>query len=129
MQNLKRKKTKRLFIFFGVINTLITNIILQLSLLVFPIVFATSISQVTNFIFGFYFYGKKVFMINKLNNIFFFKYLLLSIFLWLLNFSNIELLVFLGLNKNTSAIINIPFLAVVSYFFQKKYVFQNKVIF
>jgi hypothetical protein len=129
MQSLNRKKTKRLFILFGVINTLITNIILQLSLLILPIVFATSISQFTNLILGYYFYGTKVFMINKLNNIFLFKYFLLSIFLWFLNFSNIELLVFLGLNKNTSAIINIPFLAVVSYLFQKKYVFQNKVIF
>ena len=52
---------KRLFLFYGLINFLITNSILHLLLFLSPIVLATIVSQFTNLVIGFYLYGKKVF--------------------------------------------------------------------
>ena len=70
-----RTKTKRLFLIFGIINFLITNIILQIALLFLPTFFATVLSQLVNFSIGYYLYGKKVFNISRLNNLIFKKYL------------------------------------------------------
>ena len=101
------KKTKRLFLVFGVINFLITNITLQILLLFLPTLFATVLSQLVNFLIGYYLYGKKVFNIAKLNSSIFRKYLILSVILWLLNFGFIELFFYYGMNKNLSAISNL----------------------
>ena len=120
----KRKRTKRLFLIFGIINFLITNIILQISLLFLPTLFATVLSQLVNFLIGYYLYGKKVFNVTKLNNFIFKKYLILSVILWLLNFCFIELFFLYGLNKNLSAIIIIPFLVSLSYLSQKYLIFK-----
>lgn len=118
------KKTKRLFLVFGVINFLITNITLQILLLFLPTLFATVLSQLVNFLIGYYLYGKKVFNIAKLNSSIFRKYLILSVILWLLNFGFIELFFYYGLNKNLSAIIIIPFLVSLSYLSQKYLIFR-----
>lgn len=118
------KKTKRLFLVFGVINFLITNITLQILLLFLPTLFATVLSQLVNFLIGYYLYGKKVFNIAKLNSFIFRKYLILSVILWLLNFGFIELFFYYGMNKNLSAIIIIPFLVSLSYLSQKYLIFR-----
>lgn len=118
------KKTKRLFLVFGVINFLITNITLQILLLFLPTLFATVLSQLVNFLIGYYLYGKKVFNIAKLNSSIFRKYLILSVILWLLNFGFIELFFYYGMNKNLSAIIIIPFLVSLSYLSQKYLIFR-----
>ena len=118
------KKTKRLFLVFGVINFLITNIILQILLLFLPTLFATVFSQSVNFLIGYYLYGKKVFNIAKLNSSIFRKYSILSVILWLLNFGFIQLFFYYGMNKNLSAIIIIPFLVSLSYLSQKYLIFK-----
>lgn len=120
----ERKGEKRLFLAFGFFNFLITNITLQVFLLVIPIIFATFISQFVNLIIGYYIYGKKVFKLNKLNKFVFKKYFLLSFILWLLNFVLIQSLFFYSVNKNLAAIFIIPFLVFISYFSQKYYVFR-----
>ena len=122
--NRQSKKTKRLFLGFGFINFLITNIILQISLLFSPTLFATVLSQLVNFLIGYYLYGKKVFNIAKLNSSIFKKYLILSVILWLLNFGFIDLFFYYGMNKNLSAIIIIPFLVSFSYLSQKYLIFR-----
>lgn len=118
------KGEKRLFLAFGFFNFLITNITLQVLLLVIPIIFATFISQFVNLIIGYYIYGKKVFKLNKLNKFVFKKYFLLSFILWLLNFVLIQSLFFYSVNKNLAAIFIIPFLVFISYFSQKYLVFK-----
>jgi len=118
------KKTKRLFLIFGIINFLITNIILQISLLFSPTLFATVLSQLVNFLIGYYLYGKKVFNVSRLNSFIFKKYFMLSLILWLLNFGFIELFFYYGMNKNLSAIIIIPFLVSFSYLSQKYLIFR-----
>ena len=129
MQRSERYKSygeKRLFLFYGGLNFLITNVILQINLLIMPIIFATIIGQLINFILGYYFYGKKVFKLNYLSNLVFKKYSLLAFALWILNFSLIKSLNYLGINKNLSAFYVIPLLVLISYFVQKVYVFKKK---
>ena len=69
---------KKLFIFYGILNFLITNFILHLSLFFLPIIVSTALSTLTNILMGFYFYGKKVFKVLNLSKRIFHSYLLLS---------------------------------------------------
>ena len=114
---------KRLFLFYGITNFLITNSVLHLLLLVIPIFLATIASQITNLIIGFYLYGKKVFKMKNLTYLEFSKYILLASFNWTLNYLSIKLMYENGINKNLAAIITIPFLVLISYSFQRKYIF------
>ena len=119
-------RQKRSFLGYGIINFMITNIFLQISLLIMPTLLATVLSQFINLIIGFYIYGKKVFKFRALNERVFKKYLLLAIILWLLNFGFIQGFFYFGLNKNITAILITPFLVAVSYLTQKSFVFSEK---
>ena len=122
---LKYKGKKKIFLVLGLLNFLISNIVLQISLLFMPIILATTLSLIINIIFGFYLYGKFVFNSDILNIKNFRKYLLIAFILWLLNFVFIKTMFYLGFNKNLSAIFIIPLLALISYFSQKNYVFRQ----
>ena len=119
-----RKGEKRLFLLFGILNFLITNIVLQTSLLLIPTIFATVLSQIVNLLIGYFLYGKKVFKFNKLNKFVFKKYLFLASFLWILNFTLIQSFFYFGLNKNIAAISIIPLLVAISYISQRNFVFK-----
>ncbi len=114
---------KRLFLLYGITNFLITNLVLHLLLIVIPIFLATIASQITNLIIGFHLYGKKVFKMKDLTHKEFSKYILLAAFLWTLNYVSIRFMYENGINKNLAAIFAIPFLVLISYFFQRKYIF------
>ena len=116
---------KRLFLVIGIFNMFLTNISLQILLFLVSTLLATIISQIFNFIIGYYFYGKKVFKVNKLDKFFFKKYLLLALTLWMLNFGLIQYFFYFGVNKNISALLLIPFLALFSYYCQNKFVFKK----
>ena len=118
------KGEKRLFLLFGIINFLITNTVLQISLLILPTVLATVLSQVVNFLIGYNLYGKKVFKLDILNKLNFKKYLFLATFLWISNFLLIQSLYYIGFNKNLVAFLIIPLLVAISYLSQKYYVFK-----
>ena len=115
---------KRSFIIYGLFNFLITNIILQILLLLIPTAIATISSQMVNLILGYYIYGKKVFKLQRLNNFVFKKYLFLAVILWILNFSLIQTFFYYGVSKNLTAILIIPFLVIISFLSQKNYVFK-----
>ena len=121
------KGRKRLFLFYGIANFLITNSVLHILLLVIPIFLATIVSQITNLVIGFYLYGKKVFKMNNLTYKELRKYILLASFIWILNYASIRFMYSIGINKNLAAIFTIPFLVLISYFFQKKYIFVKAV--
>ena len=121
------KGRKRLFLFYGIINFLITNLVLHLLLFVIPIFLATIASQITNLIIGFYLYGKKVFKMKNLTYQEFRKYILLASFNWTLNYISIRFMYENGINKNLAAIFTIPFLVLISYSFQRKYIFIKPV--
>ena len=124
LKNLQINKQKKLFIVFGFFNFLITNFILQISLLFTPILFSTILSQIINLLIGYYLYGKRVFKLNKLNNLVFRKYFVLAFILWILNFGIIRSFLYFGVNKNITALLVLPLLVVISYFFQKRFVFK-----
>ena len=120
---LENNGEKKLFLLIGIFNMLITNVILQISLLLIPTFFATFISQIFNFLFGYYLYGKIVFKMKKLDKSIFKKYLLLVLVLGFLNFGLIQSFFYFEVNKNLTALLFIPLLALLSYYFQKKFVF------
>ena len=127
MKNIPRSQTKgekRLFLTFGILNFLITNLVLQISLLLIPTLFATVLSQTVNILIGYFLYGKKVFKLKELNKFVFRKYLLLALILWMLNFFLIQSLFYVGVNKNITAICVIPLLVIISYLTQKNFVFK-----
>ena len=113
------------FIILGFINTLITNIILQIIILLLPLWISTFLSQMFNLIFGFFIYSKLVFNLrkNKLNS--FLKYFLFSIFIWNFNALLISgMNYYLNINVRISAFLTIPLLAILSFYFQKKIIFK-----
>ena len=120
---LSSRGRKRLFLFYGIINFLITNLVLHLLLFVIPIFLATIASQITNLIIGFYLYGKKVFKVKNLTYQEFRKYILLASFNWTLNYVSIRFMYENGIHKNLAAIFTIPFLVLISYYLQRRYIF------
>ena len=121
MKNILRSQTKgekRLFLTFGILNFLITNLVLQISLFLIPTLFATVLSQTVNILIGYFLYGKKVFKFV------FRKYLLLALILWMLNFFLIQSLFYVGVNKNITGICVIPLLVIISYLTQRNFVFK-----
>ncbi len=118
------KNTKDRFIFFGILNVFLSNLILQILLLLVTSIIATFISQMVNFLIGYYFYGKKVFRLKILKKKYFLKYLILFIFLWNINWIVIEFFHSFGISKNLVSLVIIPFLALISYKSQRYIVFK-----
>ena len=119
-------KKRYLFIIFGSINVLLTNIIIQILLVFIKPIFSTLIGQIFNFVFGFYFYGKNVFKVGSLKKSHFKKYIFLNISIWNINWIIISYLNTFGFSKNIIALFLIPPLALISYFSQKYFVFKKK---
>ena len=128
MKNIWRKfeikGQKKLFLVFGIFNFLITNIVLQILLLIIPTFFATVLSQIVNLLIGYFLYGRKVFQFKNLNKLVFKKYLLQALILWILNFAFIQSFFNIGVKKNITAILIVPLLVVISYCSQKYFVFK-----
>lgn len=115
---------KRRFLFYGAVNFLICNSLLQLLLWVGVAVgLSTLLSQSINIILGFYFYGKKVFGVNSLSSRSALMYLGWAVLMWLANWSGIDAFSALGLSRNVSALLMIPVLACSSYIVQKTVIF------
>ena len=119
---------KSRFIIIGFINVLLTNALLVISINLLPLWLSTFISQFFNLMFGYFLCSYFVFKVNKISINHFNKYILLALITWNINFIFIQSMTNLfSLNKRTAALIAIPFLALFSFMFQKKYVFINKV--
>ena len=101
--------------------------VLHLLLLVIPIFSATIVSQIVNLIIGFYVYGKKVFKMKILTYRELGKYILLAALNWILNYVSIIFMYENGIQKNLAAIFALPFIVLISYFFQRKYVFVKSI--
>ncbi len=119
-------KKKYLFILFGSINVLLTNLIIQILLFFTKPILSTLIGQLFNFSFGFYFYGKNVFKVKYLKRYHFKKYIFLNIFIWNINWIIISSFSTFGFSKNIIALFLVPPLALVSYLFQKNNVFKKE---
>ena len=117
-------KEKKRFIIIAFLVWFSTHSILQLSLLILPIALATLVSQIAYIILGYIMYGKKVFFIEKFSKQSATKFLLMAIFLWILNWNGTNIISLMGMNKNLSAFIMVPILASISYFAQKYIVYK-----
>ncbi len=118
-----RGSKKLLFFFYGILNTFLTNILLQISLLFFPIILSTFISQIFNLNLGYYLYGKKVFQVKLLRKKQYLKYLISNFIIWNINSVLIITLNSYNISKNLAALIVIPFLALISFMYQKYFIF------
>ncbi len=125
--NLKNK-TKSKFLFFGILNFLITQIILGLTLLFLPVYIATFLSQTTNVVIGYFIYSKFVFDFkNNYSSKNFILYSSYAIFIWLINWFTIYFInIYFNINKNLIAILILPILVVFSYLVQKNVIFKNR---
>ena len=113
------------FLFLGIVNTFLTNLILQIGLFVFPTVLATLLSQMFNLLFGYHFYSTKVFKVGSKKLGFFVKYIFMILILWNLTWITIDYLYSYGISKNLTAILILQPLALFSYCMQKYFVFKN----
>ena len=102
----------------------LSQIVLHVLLIIFNVFVATFASQIIYTIIGYVFYGKNVFNIRKHNNSLLLKFLIVAIFLLIVNYNGINLLNLIINNKNISAIIMIPILASFSFLLQKYFVFK-----
>ena len=125
MFKLQHLNIKIRFIILGLINILITNIFLQIIILLLPLWISTFLSQMFNMILGFFIYANLVFKLGEKNLKVFIKYFLFSIFIWNFNAFLISILNFhLNIDIRISAILTIPLLAILSFYIQKKVIFK-----
>ena len=122
---LKGSGRKRRFLGYGALNVLVTNLVLQLLLLVAGTGLATLLSQVVNVSLGFVLYGKRVFRVERLQKRSAASYLLMAVLLWWGNWAGISALSGWGLSRNLAALLLIPVLAAASYTLQKLVVFRQ----
>lgn len=115
---------KRRFLGYGALNVLLTNLVLQGLLMVASTGLATLLSQLVNVALGFVLYGKRVFRVERLQKRAAFRYVLLALLMWWVNWLAIATLVSSGLQRNLAALLLVPFLAAVSYSLQKLVVFR-----
>ena len=116
---------KRRFLGYGALNVLLTNLLLQLLLLVLHTGLATLLSQLLNVGLGFVLYGKKVFRVERLQKRAALRYGLLALLLWWANWAGITGLAGWGLQRNLAALALVPVLAALSYVLQKAVVFRQ----
>ncbi len=102
----------------------ISQITLQIFILYFPTILATSFSQIIYIVLGFHLYSSKVFKIKKRNNYHIQRFLMMSLILWFINFYGINFLNILIVNKNICATLMIPILAISSFSMQKYLIFK-----
>ena len=122
-----KNKEKRKFLLAGILNVFLTNLSLQIFLLLnlFSISISTFLSQLINMTFGYIIYSKFIFKVKNFENTKFIKkYILLMAFLWISNFLGIKIGSIFGINPNQSALLMIPCLAVLSFLIQKLWVFK-----
>ena len=119
---------KRQFIFFGFLNVLLSNLFLQILLLLnlMPIRLSTLLSILFNTILGYFLYSNFVWKVSKILELKYFLKYSLSLFIsWSVLNLGIYFGLYLNLNPNLSSFIMIPFLAAYSYFIQKFWIFRN----
>ena len=122
---LKGSGRKRRFLGYGALNVLLTNLVLQVLLLVLATGLATFLSQLLNVGLGFVLYGKRVFRVERLQKRSAFAYVLMALVLWWCNWAGISLLANGGFSRNLAALLLIPVLAALSYTVQKLVVFRQ----
>jgi putative flippase GtrA len=114
------------FLFFGIINFTITNIILQILLLFLNVWTSAILSQIINTLIGYRLYSRYVFRIKNYRSSFYLKYISFALIIYILNAKLIILLSSIfSISNNLSALILVPFLTSFSFIFQKFLIFKK----
>ena len=119
---------KRMFIFLGFSNVLITNLVLQLILStgLFSVNISTLFSQIVNLFCGYFLYSRYVFLVDSSRrNNFLIKYISLMLILWNINRIGIQNFNNLKFSSNFAALIMIFPLSMISFWAQKFLVFKS----
>ncbi len=116
---------KKIFVKTAIIVWFLNQIILHVTLLFLPIPISVFISDLFAVPIRYYFYGKKVFNLKKPDYNTSQKFIIFSFLLWSINTLGTSFIHNFGINKNISAAFMIPFLASISFFLQKNYVFKK----
>ena len=112
------------FIFCGFINVLLTNLILQIMLISkIETIYSTFLSQIFNFLLGYFLYSNKVFEIVNYKKLYLAKFVLLSFLLWNINWISIIYISNYNISRNIASLLIMPFLAIISYYSQKRFIF------
>lgn len=113
------------FLIYGFLNFLITNILLQILLLIIKISLATLIAQIINISLGYYLSKERIFKSNNSKIKTLTKYFILGVISWQFNLLSIRYISeALNISPNLSAIFIIPILTLWSYFIQKLIIFN-----
>jgi len=115
---------KRRFLGYGILNVVVTNLLLQGLLPFMSTGLATFFSQLLNVSLGFVLYGTRVFRVERLRKRAAIAYGLLALMLWWANWVGITALAAMGLQRNLGALLLVPLLATISYVAQKLVVFR-----
>ena len=123
----RKRGEKRRFGAAGIFNVILTNLALQTLLLsnLMGVMTATLISQAINSLLGYAIYGKMVFKAQRLKHYQPpLRYISLMTTMWLINATGIEACEAININRNLAAASLVPFLAIISYYVQKHWVFK-----
>ena len=119
-------KQGRDFLLFGTLNFLITNLVLQVTLFIFKVWLATLISQILNFIIGYFLYSKYVFKVKIGSKLRLLKFLILSISTWYINlFLIVSFSNYFSISSNLGAVLAIPIIVIFSFFSQRFFIFKK----
>ena len=122
----KKINIKFRFFFIGLVNVILSNILLQFIIFIFPLWLSTFFSQIFNIIFGYFTFSRFVFKFINFKIITFLKYLIFVIISWNLNALLIVFFMYsFNFNIRLSTILPIPILAIFSYVLQKQIIFKN----
>ena len=108
------------FIFFGLINTFLSNYLLLFLISFSPLGFASFISQICHAFLG-YLASKYSIFKRKGNPR---SYILLVLFSWIIQWVFLKILVMVGLSPKIAILIAIPVLAFTSFTIQKIIIFR-----
>ncbi len=108
------------FIFFGVINTILSNSLLLLLLSILPIGISTFLSQIFHAFLGYI--SNKYGVFKRKGNTS--SYFILVILSWLIQWILLKIIMYYGVQKEFAILFIIPIIAIISFTIQKSIIFK-----
>ena len=108
------------FIFFGVINTILSNSLLLLLLSILPIGISTFLSQIFHAFLGYI--SNKYGAFKRQGNTS--SYFILVILSWLIQWILLKIIMYYGVQKEFAILFIIPIIAIISFTIQKSIIFK-----
>ena len=110
----------QMFIFFGVINTILSNSLLLLLLAILPIGISAFFSQIFHAFLGYI--SNKYVVFKRTGNTS--SYVTLVILSWLMQWILLKIIMYYGVQKEVAILFTIPIIAISSFTIQKTIIFK-----